>query len=59
MRFSELIDAERQRRLSTIDEDAASEQARVEAAEREYFQRKAQEDVAKSIAQEAGEPSDD
>jgi hypothetical protein len=59
VRFSELIDAERQRRLSTIDEDAASEQARVEAAEREYFQRKAQEDVAKSIAQEAGEPSDD
>jgi hypothetical protein len=59
VRFSELIDAERQKRLSTIDDTAASEQARVEAAEREYFQRKAQEDVAKKLANEGGEAKGD
>ncbi|PEQ12086.1 hypothetical protein B2G71_13150 [Novosphingobium sp. PC22D] len=59
VRFSELIDAERQRRLSQIDEEAADEQARVEAAEREYFQKKAQEDVAKKMAEEAGETPND
>jgi len=39
VRFSQLIEEERQRRLSTIDEDAAAEQARVEAIEREYMER--------------------
>lgn len=36
VRFSELIQAERERRLSTIDKDAAATQARVEEAERRY-----------------------
>lgn len=36
IRFSELIAAEREKRLSTIDADAAATQARVEQAEREY-----------------------
>lgn len=36
VRFSELIQAEREKRLSTIDQDAAATQARVEQAEREY-----------------------
>jgi hypothetical protein len=36
VRFSELIAAERARRLSTIDAEAAAAQARVEEAERQY-----------------------
>lgn len=36
IRFSELIAAERERRLATIDADAAATQARVEQAERDY-----------------------
>jgi hypothetical protein len=36
IRFSELIAAERERRLSTIDAEAAATQARVEQAERDY-----------------------
>lgn len=45
IRFSDLIAAEREKRLSTIDADAAATQARVEQAEREYEakQRAAQE----------------
>lgn len=44
IRFSELIAAERARRLSTIDAEAAATQARVEEAERQYeARRKAQE----------------
>lgn len=38
-RFGELIAAERSRRLSTIDADAAATQARVEQAEKEYQER--------------------
>jgi hypothetical protein len=46
IRFSELIAAERVKRLSTIDADAAATQARVEAAEKEYQARQsAREDV--------------
>lgn len=41
--FGQLIAEERARRLSTIDEDAADEQARVEALEKEYEARKAAE----------------
>jgi hypothetical protein len=37
--FGQLIEEERQKRLSTIDEDAAAEQARVEAIERDYMER--------------------
>ena len=38
VRFSQLIEEERARRLSTIDEDAADEQRRVEQIEREYLE---------------------
>jgi hypothetical protein len=40
IRFSELIAAERERRLSTIDAEAAATQARVEQAERDYDARR-------------------
>lgn len=39
VRFSQLIQAAREERLSTIDEDAAMEQERVEQIEREYLER--------------------
>ncbi len=39
IRFGQLIEAARAERLSTIDEDAAAEQERVEAIEREYLER--------------------
>lgn len=39
VRFSALIEEARAERLSTIDEDAASEQERVEMIEREYMER--------------------
>lgn len=39
VRFSALIEEARQERLSTIDTEAAAEQARVESIEREYLQR--------------------
>lgn len=41
VRFSELISDERAKRLSTIDDQAADQQQRVEAAEREYFENRA------------------
>lgn len=46
LRFGELIAAEREKRLSTLDADAAATQARVEQAEKEYEarQRAAQAD---------------
>ncbi len=39
VRFGQLIEAARAERLSTIDEDAAAEQTRVEQIEREYMER--------------------
>lgn len=39
VRFSQLIDEERQKRLATIDEEAAATQARVEQLEKEYMER--------------------
>ena len=39
VRFAQLIEQARAQRLSTIDEDAAAEQARVEQIEREYLER--------------------
>jgi len=39
VRFGQLIEEARQERLSTIDVDAAAEQARVEMIEREYMER--------------------
>lgn len=43
VRFSELIEEERAKRLSTIDEEAAAQQARVEILEKEYEARLAAE----------------
>lgn len=59
-RFSELIAKEREQRLSTIDEDAAAEQGRVEQVEQEYADRKAAEEAATSDAasgEETAEPA--
>lgn len=41
--FGKLIDAERAKRLKTVDADAAAEQARVESLEKEYDARLAKE----------------
>ena len=46
VRFGEIIAAERAKRLSTIDEDAAAEQERVEMIEREYMERLERERAA-------------
>jgi len=43
VRFGELIQQEREKRLSTIDEEAAAEQERVEQLEKEYEARLAKE----------------
>lgn len=53
IRFGELIQAEREKRLSTIDAEAAETQSRVEEAERQYEerQRKAQDGAAPAPAQ--------
>lgn len=46
VRFSELIQAEREKRLATIDQEAAATQGRVEQAEKEYEARqRAQQDA--------------
>jgi hypothetical protein len=51
LKFSDLIAAEREKRLSTIDADAAATQARVEQAEREYEARQRAEEAAKAGAE--------
>lgn len=51
-RFGELIEKEREKRLSTIDEDAAETQKRVEEAEAQYAARRRAEEEA--AAQAAG-----
>jgi hypothetical protein len=56
VRFSELIAAERARRVATIDVDAAEQQARVEALEKEYLARQAAQGEAAADAAEAGKP---
>lgn len=43
VRFGQLIEAERAKRLSTIDADAAAQQARVETLEKEYDAKLARE----------------
>ena len=48
VRFGEIIAAERAKRLSTIDEDAAAEQERVEMIEREYMERLERERAAET-----------
>ena len=59
VRFSELIAAARDERLSQIDQTAADEQARVEQIEREYMERLERERAAelpgeRPVAEEAG-----
>lgn len=51
VKFAELIAAERAKRLATIDQASAEEQARVEALEKQYEEkRKAEEAAASSVA---------
>ena len=56
IRFTELIAAERARRLATVDGDAAAEQARVEVIEREYDARLRAESEATLPADAAPPP---
>ena len=49
VRFSQLIEAEREKRLSTVDAEAAETQARVEQLEKDYEARQ------KALQQQAGE----
>jgi hypothetical protein len=58
VRFSQLIEAARAERLSTIDADAAAEQARVEQIEREYMERLERERT-QSLPGEVGSGSPD
>lgn len=46
VRFSQIIEEERAKRLATIDEEAAETQARVEQLEKEYMERLAREQGA-------------
>ena len=46
VRFGQLIEEAREKRLSTIDTDAAAEQSRVEMIEREYMERLERERAA-------------
>lgn len=51
VRFADLIAAEREKRLSVIDQRSAEEQARVEELEKQYeAKRKAEEAAASSVA---------
>jgi hypothetical protein len=54
--FSDLIAAERARRLSTIDAEAAATQARVEQAEREYQARQQAQQSGNAPAQQQTPP---
>lgn len=49
-RFGQLIEAERQKRLSTIDAEAAATQARVEQLEKEYEAKLARERAAEEAS---------
>ncbi len=53
LKFSEMIAAERAKRMVTIDAEAAETQARVEAAEKEYEARERAKDAS---AEPTGEP---
>ncbi len=57
LRFGRLIEAARQERLATIDDDAAEEQARVEAIEREYMQRLETERAVADVDAEGPDPA--
>jgi hypothetical protein len=53
VRMGELISAERQKRLATIDATAAEEQARVEEAEATYFAQQKRQQAEKDAAEDA------
>lgn len=53
IRFSQLIQAAREERLSTIDADAAAEQERVEQIERQYLERLERERASPTPGEEA------
>lgn len=55
LRFSELIAEEREKRLSTIDEEAAETQARVEEVERQYEARQNAERKKESAGGSSGQ----
>ncbi|MGF7154087.1 hypothetical protein [Novosphingobium gossypii] len=57
VRFSELIQAEREKRLSTIDADAAAEQKRVEEAENAYFEQRKRQAAEQDAAQGTAAPA--
>lgn len=60
VKFSELIAAERERRLSTIDAEAAETQARVEQLEQDYeARRKAAEAAEAAATQPSQQPKPD
>ena len=57
VKFSELIQAEREKRLSTIDADAAEQQKRVEEAEKAYEAReKARQNAGVAAPQSPSDP---
>ncbi len=58
-RFGQLIAEARAERLSTIDEDAAAEQERVEMIEREYMERLEKERAAEVSAESLPQPKSD
>lgn len=53
VQFGRLIEAEREKRLSTIDADAAADQARVEQAEKTYFEQQKRQQAERDAAQDA------
>lgn len=57
VQFGKLIEQERERRLQTIDKDAADEQARVEQLEKEYDARLARERDAEPAPAKGDKPA--
>jgi hypothetical protein len=57
VRFAELVAAEREKRLSTIDQRSAEEQARVEELENQYEAKRKAEEAAASNQPAADEPA--
>ncbi|MCT2401234.1 hypothetical protein [Novosphingobium mangrovi (ex Huang et al. 2023)] len=53
VKFSELIAAEREKRLSTIDASAAAQQKRVDEAEKAYFEQQKRQQAEQDAAEDA------
>ena len=58
VKFSELIQKEREKRLSTIDADAAAQQARVEEAEQAYFDQQKRKAAEQDKTETSGDKKD-